>query len=190
MRKGVSAIRSLRVNKSRKRIKPLLLIGKIAIVWFLLIFSIVNLPVKSTNAFFTSQTKNSSALKSKPFTKHGSLGFTGEAGGDCNEIYAFLVSNGNGAMSIDSKYYVYYDPASDPVTQGGITGELVFKNGIIPKMPPGDAQLRLYYKPLKTGNYKFVAFVPSNKTDRSGKNVMIEGMPVTLSDTISVKCTE
>lgn len=160
-------------------------ISKIAIIWFLVIFSAIYYPVQSTNAVFSSQVTNTTELKSK--LAENSISFTGTSGGHCNEISAFIQYNGPVNMANPVKYYVYFDPANIPVNSQGIKGNQVFKNGMIPILSPKTPPFRLSYKAEKSGIYQFVVVQPDKS---SKKGLTMEGMPVTYSEAITVKCPE
>jgi YqxM protein len=183
----VIVIRYLRVKKFRKKNKGLS--TKIFLIWFLFIFSAINLPTKSTNALFTSQTSNTSTIKAKAtWWDRSSLSFTNQFGGDCNEIYTYIQNNGQGNMQAPTKYYVYFDPANDPVDAQGVKGKLVYQTGTIPKLAANDLPIKLNYKPQQTGNYQFVAFQQSNKPASNGTDIQIEENPVTFSEIINIQC--
>ncbi|WP_423800237.1 amyloid fiber anchoring/assembly protein TapA [Neobacillus sp. SAB-20_R2A] len=179
------------MRKFRKRHRKLLIICNAGLIWYLFMFALINL-TSNTNAIFTSQAKNTSTFQAKAswVWDKSSLAFTNNYGGDCSGIFAYIQNGGTGDMAIPSKYYVYYDPTENPVNPQGVKGELVFNEGIIPKMASMSSPVKLTYKPQKAGVYKFVAFQHPLKPGDNGSELSIEGIPVTFSKSIMVnQCT-
>jgi YqxM protein len=176
------------MRRFRNKHKSFMVICNVALIWYLFMFTTFNL-TSNTNAMFTSQAKNTSTFQAKESWgwDKSSLAFTKDAGGDCSEIYSYIQNKGSGDMTIPSKYYVYYNPTDNPVNPQGVNGELVFNQGIIPKMASQSTPIKLTFKPEKAGVYKFVAFQHPQKPGSNGDNLTIEGTPVTFSETITIK---
>lgn len=188
-RLGGRAIRSTRLRKFRKKHKSLLFIWKSGLVWYLFIFSVLNFSHQHTNAIFIGQAETEFSLEAGTWWDKSSLKFTNEYGGDCNEIYAYVRNAGSGDMGLQSKYYVYYSPTGNPVNPQGISGQLVFTEGLISKMPANSTSIRIAYQPKDPGFYKFVAFQHPNKPGENGHSLTVEGTPVIFSELIKVgKC--
>lgn len=149
-------------------------------------FTTNNLSTSNTNAFFTDQATSQSTFEAGTWWDKSSLEFENNFGGDCNEIYSFIKNGGSGNMAIESKYYVYFSPSGNPVNPQGINGQLVFSEGIIPKMSAKGTPVMLTYKPLYPGFYKFVAFQHPNKPGENGNVLSLNGISVTFSDLIKV----
>ncbi|MFJ7725894.1 hypothetical protein ACIQXV_06990 [Neobacillus sp. NPDC097160] len=137
----------------------------------------------TTNALFISQAKIKTSIEAGPGFDYSTLSFT-NASYDSNEIYAYIQNVGPGDMTLNSTYYVYYSPNGNPVGPHGETGELVFCEGVIPKMAANGAPIKITYTPLKKGFYMFVAF--QNHEKLIGNELLIEGSPVTVSKKINV----
>lgn len=143
-------------------------------------------PTATTNALFVSQAQNESTFQAGTWYDHSLLEFDNSCGGDQNGIYAYIKNFGIGDMAQDSKYYVYYSSTGDPIGPTGVTGELVYSQGLIPKMVSNGAPAKLAYTPAKPGYYKFVAFQDPNKPVDKEKDTIIDGKPVTVSGEIYV----
>lgn len=166
-------------------------IWKSGLVWYLLLFSVLNLSQQQTNAIFIGQSERGFSLQAGTWWDKSSLEFTNAVGGDCSEIYSYVGNGGSGDMGLQSKYYVYYSPTGNPVNPQGISGQLVFTEGLIPMMPAGSSPVRLSYKPEQSGFYKFVAFQHPNKPGENGQSLNVEGIPVIFSELIKVgKCPQ
>lgn len=177
------------MRKFRKKHKHLFVIWNLGLIWYLLIFTSVNLSSNTTNALLISQSKHESIFQSTTWWDKSSLTFTNNYGGDCNEIYAYIQNGGSGDMALQTKYYVYYNPTGNPVNPQGINGQLVFSLGVIPKLPAKGEPVKLSYKPQNAGFYKFVAFQHPDKPGENGNKLTIEGTPVTFSELIKIdKC--
>ncbi|MEH7253350.1 hypothetical protein V7111_14575, partial [Neobacillus niacini] len=135
-----------------------------------------------TKALFTSQTKIKATISIGPWFDNSSLSFK-STGIEKNEIFSYLQNEGTGNMEVDSKYYVYYSPTGNPVSPNGETGELV-SQGVIPKMATNDVPIKLTHTPSRNGFYMFVAF--QNHEKHIGKELIIEGKPVSVSKKINV----
>jgi len=153
----------------------------------LLIFSIINFTTPSTNALFSDNKEAKSNFRAGTWWDKSSLKFAKEFGSDCTSIFSFIENNGTGDMAIDSKFYVYYSPLGNPVNPKGINGELVYEEGVIPKMKSKSSPIKISFKPNKYGFYKFVAFQHPNKPGENGNSLTIDGTPVTFSEVIEFK---
>ncbi|MDQ1001880.1 YqxM protein [Neobacillus niacini] len=179
------------MRKFRKKHKNLLVIWNVGLIWYLLMFTATNFSSLSTNAIFIDQVKNESSFQAKTWWDKSSLTFINKYGGTCTEIFTYIKNVGDGDMALTSKYYVYYSPTGNPVNPDGINGELVFSQGVIPKMKSNGDPLKLTYAPQKPGFFKFVAFQHPDKPGENGNNLTIEGKPVTFSELIKVeKCSK
>ncbi len=155
----------------------------------MLIFSLNNFSSGNTNAFYISQAKNKSTIQTATWWDKSSLSFTNNYGGDCDEIFAYIQNGGSGDMALQSKYYVYFSPTGNPVNPKGINGQLVFSQGVIPKLASQGEPVKLSYQPQDAGFYKFVAFQHPDKPGENGNKLTIEGTPVTFSELIKIdKC--
>jgi YqxM protein len=166
----------IRKNKSN------FLILNIGVVWILLIITSLNVPMATTSALFTSQLKIETTISIDIPFDNSALSF-GSTGIEKNEIFAYIQNEGTGDMRLDSKYYIYYSPNGNPVSTHGETGELV-SQGVIPKMAAKAVAIKLTYIPIKKGFYMFVAF--QNHEKPIGKELIIEGTPVSVSKKINV----
>ncbi len=167
--KGVSSIRKTRVRKFRKRnFKFSLLLKSLSIAYLCLLVTTIS--TNDTNAFL-SHTANSSAefkaqweQNEKPPNKHvdsdkSSLEFKGQ-GGACNEINATIINGkDSGPMKEKLKYEIFYINKGNPKN-----GEMIFSGEINPLT--NGQEVRLTFKPDKTGNYMFKAY---QHKDHSGK---------------------
>jgi YqxM protein len=147
-------------------------------------FTLLNL-TSTTNALFTSQAKIETSIEVGPWLDESTLSFT-NAVYDSNkkEIYTYIQNIGPGDMAYYSTYFVYYSAKGNPVAPDGETGELVFSEGVVPKMTANGESVRLTFTPRKKGFYMFVAF-PSHEIP-VGKEIMINGKPAIVSKKINV----
>lgn len=171
-----------RFRKLRSNHRSLFVIWSFGLAWFFFLFAALNV-TSTTNALFISQAKFETSIEIGPWFDESSLSFT-STGVDSNEIYAYIQNNGPGDMALSSTYYVYYSSTGNPVDPHGETGELVFAEGVIPKMTANGAAVKLTYTPRKKGFYMFVAF--QNHEIPVGKELMIDGKPATVSKKINV----
>lgn len=165
-----------------RNFRSLFIIWNVGLAWSFLMFTSLNL-TSTTNALFISQTKIETRIEVGPWFDDSTLSFSNE-GYDSNEIFAYIQNIGPGDMALNSTYYVYYSSKGNPVDPHGETGELVFSEGIIPKMAANGAAVKLTYTPRKKGFYMFVAF--QNHEKPVGKELLIDGKPATISKKINV----
>ncbi|OCA87809.1 hypothetical protein A8F94_08170 [Bacillus sp. FJAT-27225] len=171
-----------RLRQFKKEHKNLLLIWSFTLAWLFLMFTASNL-TSTTTALFTSQAKFETSIIVDPSFDQSTLSFI-DAGYDKKEIFAYLQNTGPGDMATNSTYYVYYSSTGNPVDPHGKIGELVFSEGIIPKMAANGEAIKLTYSPRKKGFYMFVAF--QNHELPNEKEVMINGIPAAISKKINV----
>lgn len=158
----------------------------VGLVWYLFMFTSRSFPTATTNALFVSQAQSEATFHAGTWYDHSLLEFDNSCSRDHNEIYAYIKNTGTGDMAQDSKYYVYYSPTGDPNGSLGVTGELVFSQGLIPKIASNGTPEKLTYTPVKPGYYKFVAFQDSDKPVDKEKDTIIDGKPVAVSGEIYV----
>ncbi|MBY0148716.1 hypothetical protein [Neobacillus niacini] len=179
----------MRIIKSTTRLRVLIrnnkgnfVILNIGFLWILMIITSLHVQMTTTNALFTSQTKIKTTISIEIPFDNSALSFV-NIGREKNEIFAYIQNEGTGDMAADSKYYIYYRRNGNPVSPNGETGELVYQ-GVIPKMAAKAAPIKLTYTPSKNGFYMFVAF--QNHEKPIGKDLIIEGTPVMVSNKINV----
>ena len=162
-----------------------MIIWKMGLAWYVLMFSTVNLIPSGTNALFISHATNSSTIKAGKWTDHSLLTFTNDYGGDSNEIIAYIKNTGSENMARASQFNVYYSETGNPVDPHGNTAELVYSQGVVPIMTANGESIKLSFKPQKPGFYMFVAF-QNHEPIQNGKELIINGKPSAVSGKINV----
>lgn len=157
-------MKTKRMRTYRKKFRHVILLGKVVLIWYLVVFSVSYITTSDTTADFTDSQEARGMIYVAGDWKvvdGSAFEFTKQ---DSNEkrmcepqnITSTLENNGEEDMRDTSTYDVFFSENGDPETDGEKM-ELDEDEGTIPALKLGGSQ-RLTFKATEPGHYKFVAY--------------------------------
>lgn len=174
-------MRSQRMRRYRKKFRHVTLVGKVVLIWYLVVFSLSYITTSDTTADFTNLQEASGMIYAAGDWKvvdESAFKFIEKDSQELNacekeEIDITLKNNGTENMTDTSTYDVYFSESGNP-RKDGKKLKLNDNEGTIPALKV-DESTELTFKAIKPGTYIFVTY----QLDEDESEVWSEDITIT-----------